>query len=153
MVDGMQLEIDRLEKALKPKTKVDKVGYIYVIKASEHKDSVYKIGRTKDLTSRISTYQTGHLEEVEVVMQYRTDSVQKVEQCIKLMLKKYQLRKYKEIYQVNIDIIKKIISGCDNLSSITKEVFTLRKPTTMTGGYYVYLQAESEAHSIAQHLS
>jgi phage anti-repressor protein len=142
MVDGMQLEIDRLEKALKPKTKADKVGYIYVIKASEHKDSVYKIGRTKDLTSRISTYQTGHLEEVEVVMQYRTDSVQKVEQCIKLMLKKHQLRKYKEIYQVNIDIIKKIISGCDNLSSITKEVFTLRKPTTMTGGYYVYLQAE-----------
>jgi len=37
------------------------------------------------------------------------DDVVKIEKCVKEAMKKYQFRKYKEVYQVNIDIIKYII--------------------------------------------
>ena len=30
-------------------------------------------------------------------------------------MKKYQYRKYKEVYQVNIDIIKEVISSCGKI--------------------------------------
>ena len=39
-------------------------------------------------------------------------------------MKKAQYRKYKEIYQVNLDIIKKAIKDCDNnISEYNKYIF------------------------------
>ena len=38
-----------------------------------------------------------------------------VEKCIKVLLKKHQYRKRKEIYQINIDILKEIMEMCDEL--------------------------------------
>jgi hypothetical protein len=38
-------------------------------------------------------------------------------------MKKAQYRKYKEIYQVNLDIIKKTINNCDTeINKINKEI-------------------------------
>jgi hypothetical protein len=34
-----------------------------------------------------------------------------VESCAKAMLKKYQYRKYKEVYQTDIRMMKEVISG------------------------------------------
>lgn len=143
MVEGMKDEIDRLNKKIAPKHLPAKGGYIYVIKASEKKDSVYKIGRTRNLKGRLSTYQSGKLEDIEVVFLYRTDNIEDAETCAKLFMEKHRLENYKEIYQANLDFIKKIIGGCDELGSI-KEVYTLRKAPKMAGGYYVVLQEAEE---------
>ena len=64
-------------------------GYIYVIKASEEKDSVYKIGRTIDLKTRLRNHNAAHANDLEVMYRYRTDDVVAVEGCLKSMLKKY----------------------------------------------------------------
>jgi predicted GIY-YIG superfamily endonuclease len=138
LVDGMKADIQKLEKELGPKDAADSAGYVYILKASEEKDSVYKIGRTKDLNRRLSEYKTGRYDDVDVLFKYRTDNLKATEACMKAFLKEFQLRKYKELYQVNINVIKAIISGCDEIP--LKKEFALRKASTKTGGYYVYLQ-------------
>ncbi len=137
-IQGMDLDIKRLEKELGPKKPADTRGYIYVLRASEKKDSVYKIGRTKNITQRLASYQTGHLEEIEVVFKYMTSNLNSVETCVKHQLKNNQYRKYKEIYQADIDMIKKLIESCSSMEDI-KEIYHLRKPTSFKGGYYIGL--------------
>lgn len=141
IIDGMQQEEKRLQQALKPKDPNDKAGYIYVIRASNTHDSVYKIGRTQNLQARLKTYNSGTLDGVEVVFKFRTDSYKKTEACLKVMLKEHQLRKYKEVYQVNIDIIKTIIGKCDDTAQYIR-VWTNSKASTMTGGYYAVLDKD-----------
>jgi phage anti-repressor protein len=51
LLKGMDHEIAEMQRSLKPKVASDSAGYVYVIKAHAHKDSVYKIGRTRDSTS------------------------------------------------------------------------------------------------------
>ena len=141
MMQGMQEEINELEKAIKPKNKEDSVGYIYVVKASRRRRNAYKIGQTRNLNKRLSTYQTGNLEKIEVIFKWRTDRLQSVEKCVKQSLQEFRLRKYNEIYEANIDMIKKIIETCNSLQDIKEEY---RAPSALTGGdsdseYYIAL--------------
>jgi phage anti-repressor protein len=133
---GMQLEIAELEKSIKPKKLEDHAGYIYVLRASKDKDSVYKLGRTKDLHARLKTYQTGRLEDVDIVYKFRTDNLKSMESCVKLALKERQYRKYKELYQADIQMIKEIIENCNGLENI-KMHYKMRGKGKMDGGYYI----------------
>jgi len=44
------------------------------------------------------------------------DDIDQVEKCIKNLLKKYQYRKKKEIYEVNIDIIRHACAVCNEFT-------------------------------------
>ena len=131
LINGIEEEARELNNLQNPNNK----GYIYVIKASEEKDSVYKIGRTIDLKTRLRNHNAAHANDLEVMYRYRTDDVVAVEGCLKSMLKKYQFRKYKEVYQANIDMIKNLIDGCDKLS--LRSEYTNRKQLKNNGGFYV----------------
>lgn len=139
LMKGMDNEIKLMEKALRPKSKEDSAGYVYVIKASPDKDSVFKIGRTKDLNKRLSTYSTGSLIGVELVFKLRTDNYQATEECVKAMVKPDRYKKYNEIYKVDIDMIKEIIKKCDETAQYRK-LYTAKKAPVMKGGYYFVLE-------------
>ena len=136
-LNGLQMRIDELSRNQQPKgqQKTSRAGLIYVIKASQTLDSVYKIGRTTNLPHRLSTYNTGHADDVEVVFQYETDDLDEVESCIKGLLKKHKYRKYKEVYQADLDMIKAFTQGCSEL----KMKYRARKPSKLSGGYYIAL--------------
>ena len=51
--------------------------------------------------------------DLEVLFQFETENIDQVEMCIKAKMKKAQYRKYKEIYRVDLDIIKSTIKKCD----------------------------------------
>lgn len=137
-LDGMEKEIKSLESALKPKSRSLQAGYIYVLKASDKMDSMYKIGRTKDLKQRLASYQTGKLEDIELVFKYRTDNLKGVEDCVKLALKDMRPRKYKEIYKADLTVIKQIISKCQQIEGLKQHTLP-RQASRMTGGYYLGL--------------
>lgn len=143
IIDGMKQDEEKLQKALKPRDPADHAGYIYIIKVSNDKDNVYKIGRTQDLHNRLKTYNSGTLDGIDLVFKFRTDSYKKTEGCLKVMLKDYQLRKYKEVYQVNIDIIKTLIGKCDDTAQYIR-VWTSRKPSALEGGYYAVIEQDIE---------
>jgi len=142
ILKGMDVEIKQLESALKPKDINDSAGYIYVIKASPEKDNVYKIGRTQNLNKRLATYSVGTVDGIETIYKFRTNSFKKTEACLKLMLKEHQLRKYKEVYQANIDMIKTIIQKCDDTVQYTKVYSNVRAERNMTGGYYIVIEKD-----------
>ena len=56
--------------------------------------------------------------------------------CIKEIMKKYQYRKGKEVYEVGIDKLKKLTDGCDKL--------TKKFHKTMEGTSNVLLVIEKE---------
>ena len=50
---------------------------------------------------------------IEIVLVYEADNIKQLEKCIKTYMQKAQYRKYKEIYRVDLDIIKNVIKDCD----------------------------------------
>ena len=61
------------------------------------------------------THNSAQTDDVEIALVFETENIDQVEQCLKVVLKKHQYRKRKEIYQVNIDILKEIMQGCSEL--------------------------------------
>ncbi len=58
---------------------------------------------------------SGRKREIDVFIKSQ------IEKCIKLQMKKHQYRKYKEVYQINIDILKQVIKKCDEFEVIFKK--------------------------------
>lgn len=113
IIEGMNNKIKQLENNQKPKINTDK-KISYVFRALNTDLILYKIGRTINSKTRFSKHNSPMENNLEVIFQYETDNVQSIESCIKSYMKKSQYRKYKEIYQVDLNIIKKAIKDCDD---------------------------------------
>lgn len=110
-------------------------GWIYLIKASDQMDSVYKLGRTKNLKRRIQEHSSARMDNVEIVFQYKVENVEAVESCAKAWLKEFKYRKYKEVYQVNADLVRKIVTKCASIGAVRE--YVLHQKPRMEGGYYM----------------
>jgi phage anti-repressor protein len=137
-LEGMRRDIESLERNQRPKKLSEqKPGYLYIIRASDTKDGLYKIGRTKnDLVQRMKQYEVGKADDVEVLYTYRADDVVGAEGCLKAYLKKYQYRKYKEVYQTDLQMIKEFMKSCSDIGAKLVQKSTTSK---MKGGYYIIL--------------
>jgi phage anti-repressor protein len=122
IIDGMNKKIEQLENNQKPKINSTK-KIIYVFRALNTDLTLYKIGKTINSKTRFSKHNSPMANDLEVLFQYETENIDQVELCIKAYMKKAQYRKYKEIYQVDLDIIKKTIKNCDTeINEINKEI-------------------------------
>lgn len=122
IIEGMNKKIQQLENNQKPKiNKTKKI--IYVFRALNTDLTLYKIGKTINSKTRFSKHNSPMANDLEVLFQYETDNIDQVELCIKAYMKKAQYRKYKEVYRVDLDIIKKTIKNCDaEINEINKEI-------------------------------
>jgi hypothetical protein len=112
IIDGMNKKIKELEQNQKPKINPTK-GIIYIFRALNTDLTLYKLGKTIDSKSRFKSHNSPMANDIEVLFQYETDNIDQVESCVKVLMKKSQYRKYKEVYQVDLDILRKIIKDCD----------------------------------------
>jgi phage anti-repressor protein len=135
----MAKRIGVLERNQAPKALQQTDGVIYIVKASETMDSVFKIGRTKDLTTRLRSHGSAAADSLDVVYIYKTKCLEKVEACIKAMLKDKQYRKYKEVYQVDLALVKDIIKTCDSACLQTIYYRPNQRRSKHIGGYYAVL--------------
>ena len=127
IIDGMNKKIQQLENNQKPKINETK-KIIYVFRALNTDLTLYKIGKTINSKTRFSKHNSPMANNLEVLFQYETDNIDQVELCIKAYMKKAQYRKYKEIYRVDLDIIKKTIKNCDvKINEINKEIESKNK--------------------------
>jgi hypothetical protein len=137
IIDGLQKRIAELENNQKPYTS-NKKGIIYAFRVTDKEnDSLYKIGRTKNLKQRMNQHNSSNADNIDMLYTFEVDDVISIEKCMKLVMKEYQYRKYKEVYQVNINIIKKVIKDCKKVvykykkDNITKE--------QKGGNLYIYI--------------
>lgn len=122
IIEGMAKKIEQLENNQKPKINSNK-KIIYVFRALNTELTLYKIGKTINSKTRFSKHNSPLANDLEVLFQYETENIDQVENCIKSYMKKSQYRKYKEIYQVDLDIIKRAIKDCDfKISEYNKDI-------------------------------
>ena len=113
IIESLNNKIKKLENNQKPKIDTSK-GIIYVFRALNTENAtLYKIGRTINSKKRFNSHNSPLANDIEVIMIYEADDVKQLEVCVKNYMKQSQYRKYKEIYQVDLNIIKKVIKDCD----------------------------------------
>ena len=128
IIEGLEDKVKLLQKDRKPKINPQK-GVIYVFKTPDTpENNLYKIGRTIDLKKRLQSHSSGLSEDIDVLFIQEVNDVNKIEKCAKEAMKKFQYRKYKEVYQVNIDVIKFIIKNCDIFYTLLNETIEKENP-------------------------
>jgi phage anti-repressor protein len=124
--DEMYKKIGILETNQKPKTNIVG-GVIYILKALNTNSSLYKLGKTKDLKNRLNTYNSGNANDIEPLFILPVNDIDSVESCVKKSCKKHQYRKYKEVYEIDIDVLKEVMTNCNDF--VNKMAFKLSDKT------------------------
>jgi hypothetical protein len=142
IVDGMRRRIEQLENNQRPiDPSLKRTGVIYVIRAAEgvsanklsrSVDRV-KLGYTGDLSARLRSHGSAKADALEVLYVYKTEDMVAVEACAKGVLKSRQYRKYKEVYEADLDVIKEAIEGCGVLVNKVQRPIP-KSPKAVGGG-------------------
>lgn len=140
-LDGIKKDIQNIQR--KNNKKYDPhTGYVYVIRVSKEKN-LYKPGSTTDMNKRLLTYETGKEAPMEVVYMYKTDHIRQVEGCVKAWLKGTQYNHNKEIYEVDLSILKKLINSCGDIGLKLHHKAKIVQPDDQKGGYFIVLKNDS----------
>jgi hypothetical protein len=144
IADALAHRVAQLENNQRPAPSIPQgTGVIYVVRASAHRDSVFKIGRTTNLTQRLRSHGSAQADALEVMYVFKTRCIEKVEACMKLMLREHQYRKYKEVYEINLPALKRVISSCDDACMETVYQRPRHLSSRMTGGYYAVVSRDA----------
>ena len=101
---------------------------IYIFKALNTDLTLHKLGRSIDLKQRLKQYNSGLANDIKVVYEYHTENIESVEDCLKALLREKKYRKYKEVFEVDLDIIKEAIEICDkSVKLINKKIMEKEK--------------------------
>ena len=126
IINSLKTQVKSMDLSLKPRKKPSK-GVIYGFEIKDNNRKFIKIGKSKDLKHRMIQHNSSHADKIDVEFIFETDNFSEVEGCIKEIMKKYQYRKGKEVYEVSIDKLKKLVNGCDKL---TKKYYKTMEETT-----------------------
>lgn len=131
IIEGISEKYDLVLNNQKPIITPSK-GVIYVIQTADDV-SLYKIGKSSNFKNRIRNYNADKADNIKPILVYETDDIDNVEKCLKGHMKEFQYRKYKEVFQVDIGLIKKVLEQCD-CNSNTIRLIKRNKPLKQNGG-------------------
>lgn len=117
IIKGLKEKIKTLENNQKTKINPSK-GVIYILETADGIGH-YKVGKTANLKQRLKQYNGDKKDNIIPLYVYETDDIDTVEKCIKIYAKKYQYRKYKEVYKANINMLKDLINDCSEFNDKT----------------------------------
>ncbi len=112
---------------------------IYFFAADERK-KLNKVGITKDIVSRLKTYNTGRIYEIDLKYFAIVKNAKLIEKCIKMKLKNKQYYENREIYEVDPVKLKKIILDCYCKYVTKKENDTLYNELSQLALLYSYVK-------------
>jgi hypothetical protein len=92
-----------------------KEGVIYILKTDKDLDDVYRIGKSKKFKKRILSHNSSHIDDLEIVFIYETKYIDEIESCLKALLKKKQYRRRKEIFMIDLSLLKELLDGCEKM--------------------------------------
>ena len=146
--DDMLKKIGLLETNLKPKNDI-MGGVIYILRALNSDTTLYKLGMSSDLKKRLNNYNTGNANDIEPLFILPVKDIKSVENCIKNSCKKFQFRKYKEVYEIDIQVLKELIIMCDEFTNKVSIILEKDKTTKKKLGrmkkqlekYFIYIDS------------
>jgi hypothetical protein len=100
--------------------------YIYIVTTKpKAKENIFKIGRTNNLKSRLSTYNTGSSENEKYFYcsHFKCTSASTLENRIFTLLKNFKIDNEKEMFQLHYEILHNIIKSiCNNDKKISDNI-------------------------------
>jgi hypothetical protein len=135
IIKGLEDKIKKLENNQKPKINPSK-GVIYILETADGIGH-YKVGKTKNLKQRLTQYNGDKKDDIIPLYVYETEDIDIIEQCIKTYAKKYQYRKYKEIYKADINMLKDLINDCGEFNEKTNLKFKFKSNKQTGGNHYI----------------
>jgi phage anti-repressor protein len=127
--DKMYEEMKLIKYNQKPKTKI-KGGIIYILRALNTKLDYFKIGKTKDLGDRLQKYNTGNANDIKLEFIIPVKDIDAAENCIKGSAKKFQYRHKKEVYEIDLNVLKDLVENCAEITDKLQKYY--EKKTTST---------------------
>ena len=115
IINSLKTQVKKMDTSLKSRKKPSK-GVIYGFEINDNNRKFIKIGKSKDFLQRMKQHNSSHADKIDVEFLFETDNFDEVEGCIKGIMKKYQYRKGKEVYEVEMDKLKELTDGCDKLT-------------------------------------
>lgn len=115
-------EIDMLKNNQKTKYNSNK-GIVYILKALNSTIDLYKIGKSKNFENRLNGYNSGNANDIEPLFVLEVDDITEIENCVKSMIMDSRYRSNKEVYEADLNVLKKLIFECDKLRSRVKNKF------------------------------
>jgi phage anti-repressor protein len=136
--------IEVLERNQAPKAALQgsSPGVVYVLEVPTSEGlTAHKLGMTNNFVRRMQSHQSAMADNVNVEYVLKTDHMKDVEACAKALLRGTTYRKYKEVYKADLDVIKKVLAGCDEIS---REIVSLpqKKRQKTFGGCAHGLQSD-----------
>jgi prophage antirepressor-like protein len=99
---------------------IEKTGHIYVIKT----DGGTKVGKTKDaVNKRIRGLQTGNVNNIEILLDFKTSNPDLLEKCAHYILDRYRCNSNREFFDCDINYIKTIVEICGNVVDTLKSSY------------------------------
>ena len=135
IIKGLEEKIKKLENNQKPKINPSK-GILYIIETSDGLGH-YKVGKTKNLKQRLKQYNGDKKDDIIPLYIYETDDIDNIEKCVKIYAKKYQYRKYKEVYKADINMLKDLINDCGEFNKKTNLKIKWKSNKQNGGNYYI----------------
>ncbi len=112
---------------------------VYFFAADGRKD-LFKVGITKDIISRLNTYNVGRIKEIDLKYLAIVKNSKLIEKCIKFKLKNKQFYENREIYEVDQTKLKKVIINCYCKYVTKKEHDTIYDELSQLSGLYSYIK-------------
>jgi prophage antirepressor-like protein len=97
--------------------------HFYVLKD----EGMYKIGQTKNLNKRLSTYNTGKANKAEYSYYKKTDCAKEIEECMKSLLNEYIYKSNKEFYKCGLNKILIEVRKCLKIEKNCKSCKDIQK--------------------------
>jgi phage anti-repressor protein len=124
---------------------LQKSGVIYILKSPKDIDGIYRFGKTENFKNRLTNYNSSNSDKMEIVMIYETKDIEKIEACVITQIKELRYKKRKDFYQININLLKKIISECESLTLKYKKRINKNNNDQQGGGgntenLYMYIE-------------
>ena len=91
-----------------------KYKFMYIILVNKNKN-IFKTGRSKNMRTRLNNYFTGKDSHPDIKFIMMVNDPLTVENCSKLFLKNYKTKGNKELYKVDINVIKEVIFDCAHM--------------------------------------
>jgi hypothetical protein len=120
IIKSLNKELTLVKNNQKPKP--DNKKKIYIFKALNTEQTLYKLGKSKNIRKRLNSHNSPLANDIMLVHEFETNNMHGVEQCIKGLMRNAQYRKYKEVYQVDLEILKKFLIQCDDSIEYIKSI-------------------------------
>ena len=90
-------------------------GVVYVLRAPIGSITAHKLGMSSNFGKRMQSHHSALADNLDVVYVYKTEHMKQIEACAKGILQSVKYRN-----QTDLDSIKKIIAGCEDICSEVK---------------------------------